>query len=181
MLIGIRENQHYILHPRPVYLVLVKFNEKLNVMTASWIMPVSEEPPRISLAIDRESYTYELIMKSKMFSVNVPSPNMVDIAWRAGTTSGRRVDKIRELNLELEQSDTGVPYIKGALGYIIARMHKTLSVGETDLIIADVIEAKADDRFFDVKRGWLLTKTSILLHNAGRCFVLTGRLAYPSR
>ncbi|MCD6488355.1 MAG: flavin reductase [Desulfurococcales archaeon] len=49
-----REN-YYVLHPRPVYLIVTRRKQGgYNVMAASWVMPVSEEPPLVALAISKE-------------------------------------------------------------------------------------------------------------------------------
>ena len=56
------ENWYLILHPGPAYIVVSGTEgQKLGVMAASWISPASEEPPKITLAIDVESYTYSVI------------------------------------------------------------------------------------------------------------------------
>ena len=61
----------YILHPRPVAIVASRFKNKLSAMAASWVMPVSREPPIVAAAIAKTRFTYELIVKSKEFSLNI--------------------------------------------------------------------------------------------------------------
>ncbi len=63
---------YLLLHPRPAYVIgSGKVNEVVNFMSASWIMPVAEEPPRVGVSIGVESYTHELISKYRTFTVNI--------------------------------------------------------------------------------------------------------------
>ena len=89
-----------ILHPKVAFLLVTRYGNKTNVMTLAWHMPVEED--KIAIAIDRENYSYELLAKSKEFSLNVLPIQKLDIIWKAGTTSGKDVDKIKELGIELE-------------------------------------------------------------------------------
>lgn len=182
MLVDAMESFYYLLHPRPVYLIATGTMERANLMAASWVMPVSEEPPRIAAALEKTTYTRSLIAETGYFTVNVVSADMVDAVWKAGTMSGRKVDKAKLLRLELAPARKHpVPFVKDALGYVLARVHDRVDVGETELVIADVIEAMAKEQYFDPRRGWMVLKAGILLHNAGRTFATVGRLVYPSR
>jgi len=44
------ETFYLLLHPRPAYLIgSGKVGEKVNFMAASWVSPVSEEPPLVGV------------------------------------------------------------------------------------------------------------------------------------
>ncbi len=58
-----------ILHPKVAFLLVTKYGDRTNVMTLAWHMPV--EYDTIAIAIDRENYSYELLSKSKEFTLNV--------------------------------------------------------------------------------------------------------------
>ena len=95
-----REN-YYVLHPRPVYLIVTRRKQGgYNVMAASWVMPVSEDPPLVALAISKESYTHELIEEFKELTINVVGEEYLDIVYRAGTITGRNTDKWNMLGLK---------------------------------------------------------------------------------
>ncbi len=182
MLSRVERGQHRILHPRPVYLIVSRHGDRVNVMAASWVTPVSEEPPRIALALDRETYTYRLVRESGYFTVNVVGEDMVDAVWIAGTVSGEERDKVSLIGLRLADSEkVPVPHVEGCLGYIGAKVWRTMDVGDAELVVADVVEAYADPSLFDPRKGWYLAKARVLLHGAGRVFATTGRILYPSR
>jgi len=183
MYIEIAKDFYKILHPRPVYLIVSGSREEVNLMSASWVMPVSEEPWTIGLALDRETYTYELIKKYKEFTVNVVDDSMVDQVWIAGTKSGYDVDKIKLLNIRLNNSrKIAVPWIDGVLAYIGCKVDNTYDVGEVSLIIGKVVEAYADNRFYNIRYGWDLKSAKILMHNSGRVFTFNSdKWIYPKK
>ena len=85
---------YYMLHPRPVVIVASKFKDRLSAMAASWAMPVSRKPPIVATAIARTRYTYELIIESKEFSINLlPKEHLSKIHF-LGTVSGRDLSLI---------------------------------------------------------------------------------------
>jgi len=61
-------------------------------MTASWVTPVAEEPPLVS--VEKETKTHELIEKHGEFAINILEQEYLDEIWFFGTKSGSKVDKI---------------------------------------------------------------------------------------
>ncbi len=180
--IEIDPTDYYVLHPRPTYLVVTrKPDGGYNVMAASWVMPVSEEPPLVALAIDKESYTHELMSRTREFTVNIVGKEHVDIVYRAGTVSGRRVDKWVMLGLEpLDPKVISVPGIRGCYGFIECRVERIVDAGECSLVIARVAASHVRKDLY-TRYGWDLRRAGILLHAAGRAFVLPGRLVFAGK
>ncbi len=140
-----------LLHPRPALVVVAK-NGKVNAMTLAWHMPVEES--KVAIAVDRENYTYELIEKSKEFTLNVLPVEMIDIVWKAGTMSGRYVDKIEKIGIELEDGvKIGTPHVKGCLGYLECKVLDEIKLEEHSIFIAEISHSWADERYF--KDLWL--------------------------
>ncbi|MCI4446900.1 MAG: flavin reductase, partial [Pyrobaculum sp.] len=49
-----------LLHPRPTVVIASKCpNGRINLMPASWNTPVSEEPPTVAVAVEKEAYTHQ--------------------------------------------------------------------------------------------------------------------------
>ncbi len=172
------ESTYKPLHPRPVYLIVSgRLGEKLNVMAASWVMPVSEEPLRIAIAVERETYTFELIEKYKELAINVVDDKLLDKVWRAGTISGKNRDKIREIGFELEESSKiRTPGLREALAIIECRVWNYLDSGEVRLYVADVLSVKVKSDYYNERYGWDIRKANILMHLTGRAFTIPGRL-----
>ncbi len=92
--------------PRVVCLIAtVDKQGKPNVMTASFLMPVSFEPKYVAFAISPRRYTFENLKAVKEFSLNVCSREMEEIAWICGSHSGSEADKFKLARITAENSD----------------------------------------------------------------------------
>lgn len=174
--------EYYVFHPRPVYLIVVKKpGSGYNVMAASWVTPVSEEPPLVLVAVSREAYTNELIREAKEFTINVMGVEHVDTVFKAGTVSGKNLDKWGILGLKpLEPIRISTPGIDGAYGVAECILENTVEAGESTLFIGRIQAVRVREDIY-TKYGWDLRKANILLHQSGRAFVLPGRMVFARK
>jgi flavin reductase (DIM6/NTAB) family NADH-FMN oxidoreductase RutF len=168
---------YYLLHPRPVAVIVTLCEGgKVNAMPASWITPVSEEPPTVAVAIDRESYTHKCLEHSKEATVNIPSQEHVNLVYMLGTVSGKDVDKVKVFNLRLGKANkVSAPIWLDAIGWMETRVMNSIDVGEVRLYILKVLDYYAKSEFVS-EWGWRLDKVSPLLHGSGRGFHMVGKL-----
>lgn len=145
-------------------------------MAASWVTPVSDEPFLIAVSIWKGSLTYRNVKETGEFTVNVLSSEHVDLAYKAGSVSGRDIDKWSMLGLKpLPSKLIKTPGVDGALGVLECTVEGEVPVGESVVFIASVkaIRVKGD---LYAKHGWDLNRTSILMHMHGRVFTSSGRV-----
>ena len=182
MYMEVDPTDYYILHPRPAYLIVTRRPDGgYNVMAASWVSPISEEPPLVALAIGKESYTHELIRETKEFTINFVGEEHADMVYKAGTLSGRRVDKWKLLGLEpLESKKISVPGIRGCYGFLECYLENMVDAGECSLFIARIVASHVKRDLY-TRYGWDLKRAKILLHLRGRAFVLPGKLVLAKR
>ena len=123
-------------------LLTTKAEGQVNPMTIGWgTMGIEWGRPMFVAYVRESRYTHEMLERSGEFTVNIPV-GAVDskILGVCGTKSGRDMDKIRELNLTLEDPmNISVPGIKELPltleCKILYRMEQTL-----DTIPQDIIE-----------------------------------------
>jgi flavin reductase (DIM6/NTAB) family NADH-FMN oxidoreductase RutF len=78
---------------------------KNNVMTIGWgEVGVLWSKPFFIAFIRKSRYTYELIEQSGDFTVNVPPKGFKKILDFCGNKTGRKVDKIKKLDLKVQPS-----------------------------------------------------------------------------
>lgn len=174
----IEPREYLVLHPRPVYLIVSRSsNGKLNVMSASWVMPVSDEPLIIALSIWTGSLTYSNIKETEEFTVNIPGEGHVDVVYKAGTISGRNVDKLAVLGLKTVESKTiKTPGLADMLGFLECKVNREILLDEAALVLAEVLAIHVRDDVY-TKYGWNLTKGGkVLLHMGGRGFTVPHKL-----
>jgi len=169
------EKFYYVLHPHPTVLVIsLCEGGKVNAMPASWVVPLSEEPPAIGVAVSRESFTHECLEKTGQATINVPGPEHVDLVYSLGTVSGREVDKVKAFGLRLERGKrVGAPYWLDALAVLECSVIGKLEVGETTFFALEVKGVMVREGLY-TKYGWDFSKTSLLLHGAGKTFFKVG-------
>ena len=180
--LGEDEAFYHTLHPRPTIVVItVCPNGRVNAMPASWNTPVSEEPPTVAVAIDRESYTHECLEYHGEATINVPPSDLVDLVYALGTVSGRSIDKIEKYKLKLEPSSrVKPPRWSDAIAVLETRVKERVDVGEVRLYVFEVMGAHVKEGLY-TRWGWDFRKTNILLHGAGRSFYLVGRWVRASK
>ncbi|MCD6409581.1 MAG: flavin reductase family protein [Candidatus Verstraetearchaeota archaeon] len=179
--VDVGEDFFKLLHPKVTTLIVaVDEQGKPNVMACSWAMPVSEEPPQVAISLWRESYTNELIKKTKEFTVNIPPAKLLKQVWIAGTKSGKKVDKIKLAGFAPQPSrKVKPPVIAECIAHMECKLSQAVEAGECTLFIGEVVEVYADEELF--KKGmWSLEKAELLLHAGGKLFITpSGRQLKP--
>lgn len=96
-------------------LLTTKAGDKVNSMTISWGMLGIEWGKPIFVTVVRESrFTREMLEQNAEFTINAPLEDYdKEIMGVCGSKSGRDMDKIKELNLTLEEPEQiSVPGIR---------------------------------------------------------------------
>jgi len=160
-----------LLHPKLTALIACydEYNVP-NAMTAAWIMPVSVNPPLIVVSISPKRYTYELILKAKIFSVNIPSLNMLKKVHLCGTISGREIkNKLKRIGLTtINGRKLNVPIIEECIAFLECKLWENIVAGDHNLIIGKIIDAYVRDNIFDVRYD--ISKISLIYHCGGNIY-----------
>ena len=96
-------------------LLTTQAEDRVNTMTIGWAnLGRTWNKPTIVVYVRTGRFTHTLLGKNPEFTVNVPLGNYdKTILGKAGTTTGRKLDKIKELGLTLvEPRIISVPGIK---------------------------------------------------------------------
>ena len=114
----VKDEWYRLLHPKIAFLLVVD----KNVMALAWAMPVDDEAKVLAISVWKGNYTYELLEREGEFALCIPSAEMLNQVWFCGTKSGRKTDKIKALNLELEKGvKIKTPHLKNCAGFQIRR------------------------------------------------------------
>jgi len=135
-------------------LVVADEEGKVNVMTVAWrAMGELWHRPVAIVAVAPSRYSFVFLTGSiKQFTLNVMPESMADIVAGCGTVSGRRVDKIREFDLEIIPGTTiQVPTLGQAdLSYECEIVHTADSgqLAPHTLFIGEIVAAFASESLF---------------------------------
>lgn len=119
-----------------------------NILTAMWWTAAGYRPYKMIVAIAHSTYTYEIIEKNQEFVMAAPTRDMMDSIVLCGRRSGRDIDKIDRLNIDLLPADKiDVPLIQQAAGNIECKIKDSFEHDDHTYYFADVVRSY-------VKPGW---------------------------
>ncbi len=144
------EKSYRLLNHGPTVLVSSAHGTRHNVMAAAWSMPLDFSPPKVTVVIDRNTLTRELVEGSGEFVLNIPTREQARATLAVGSKSGRDGDKFAELGLiAIPGEKVGAPLVGGCIGWLECRVISEPHVQRRyDLFIGEIVAAWADARAF---------------------------------
>lgn len=118
-------------------------NGKDNGCIINTAAQITDNPKRISIAVNKSNLTCEMIERTKKFTVSVISTDATfDIFKRFGFVSGRETDKFAGHN-DHYRTENGTYFIcEGTNAYISCAVTEIIDCGSHMLFISDVTEAE---------------------------------------
>lgn len=123
--------------------VLTAKDDKDNGCIVNTVQQVTQEPLKISVAVNKANYTHDMILKTGQFNVSVLTEKAnFDIFKRFGFSSGRDTDKFENFS-SVARTENGITYITEMTNAVISgKVVETVDLGTHTLFIADVTESK---------------------------------------
>lgn len=137
-----------LLYPLRTYLIISgRVGEVINVMTADWVIPLSANPFIVAVAVAPKRFTHSLINKYGEFVVSVPSLNMIDDVWIAGSLSGP--DKVKKMKITFSQGRVvKLPIINEALANLECKVIDKRDYGDHTLFVGEVVYTHSKSEAF---------------------------------
>jgi len=130
-----------MIYPMPVTLVGAQVDDKPNFMTLAWCGIANAEPPMISLAVRHDRYTLRGIRGKLVFSVNIPSQDLVRETDYCGTTSGSKTNKAEVCQFKIFYGRLGTaPLIEQCPINLECKVMNILDLGSHSLVIGRIEE-----------------------------------------
>ncbi len=125
-----------------LYVLTAKKGDKMNGCIINTLQQVTTSPNKVTIAVNKNNYTHDIIMETGEFNVSILSENVrFETFKHFGFQSGRNVDKFERFPAEI--SDNGLPYItEGSNSFLSAKVISTLDLGTHTLFLADVTDGK---------------------------------------
>lgn len=132
--------------PSPVWVIgTYDKREQPNVMTASWAGICCSEPPAISVSLRKATYTYQSIIDSKAFTVNIPSAKFAKEVDYIGIASGKDTDKFKITGLTPVKSEmVNAPYVLEFPLILECKLIHMHEIGLHTQFIGEIIDGKAE-------------------------------------
>ncbi len=153
-----------ILEPGSLALVTSLHRGRHNVMTASWLMPLGVDPPRLAVAIHPARLTHELTSRSEAFGLSIPTLDLLNAVQRCGSESGRDGDKFLTTQLTpMDAVEIEAPLVEECVAHIECGLVQRLRLTDHDLFVAEVLAASAVEDLFSTH--WQTDAGPDLIHH----------------
>lgn len=145
------------LYPMPCPLVVGGTLEQADTLAVAWINIVGSTPPTVAMGLRESRNTLALIEESGEFTVNIPPASLAAEVDYCGTTSGKKADKFSVTGLTLVPSAlVSAPLIEECPFNLECRVRDEIAIGSYRVIIAEIVEAHADERVLIDPEGSLV-------------------------
>jgi flavin reductase (DIM6/NTAB) family NADH-FMN oxidoreductase RutF len=130
----------------PTVLVGAVVDGKPNFMAVAWCGVVNSIPPMVSVGIRPQRHTFRGIIKTREFSVNVPSTEQVKETDYCGMVSGAKVDKVTVCGFKVFYGILkNAPLIEQCPVNLACKVEHIIELGTHQLVIGRVEETHVTD------------------------------------
>lgn len=125
-----------------VVIVTGTHNGEIHGMTANSFNSIALSPPTITIALQKQSRTRQIVFEGGVFGVSILEASQKEIALRfAGQVES---DKPRFTGIDTFTMQTGAPLIANGRAFLDCKVVKTFDVGNTTVFLGEVLDAKID-------------------------------------
>lgn len=143
---------------------------KPNIITLGMYMPISHNPPLVTIGISPRRYSHNLVQETREFVVNVPSQDLVTETEFCGSTSGRDTDKFKETKLTPIPADkVKPPLIEECVSNLECKVVASYECGDHTLYVGEIVAAHVDKGM--LKETLDITKSKTLSHKGAYYFI----------
>ena len=142
-----------------LYAVGVARGDDRNMFTANWLTQASFEPPLITLSVENDSHSIDLIRETGVFTVSVFGDDQKEQAAALGKRWHLRPDKLKDMSHKI--GVTGCPYLADSLGYLECAIVDSMRAGDSTLLLAEIVNAEV------LREGTPLTMAAAGFRHAG--------------
>ncbi len=135
-----------LIYPLPALLIGANIDDKPNFMAVAWSGIVNSEPPMISVAIRHNRHTASGIKQNMVFSVNVPSTDLVKETDYCGTVSGSEANKVEVCQFKVFYGKLkNAPLIEQCPVNLECKVMHTLDLGSHSLFVGSIEETHVSE------------------------------------
>ena len=161
-------------YPMPVIILGANVQGKANFLTVVWLTIVNFKPPTIAVVLNKGHYTNKGIHENKVFSVNVPSTEMLEITDYCSIVSGHDHDKSKIFNVfygELESA----PMIQECPLTFECRLVETVEFATHEVFFGEIVATYGDEEILTHERPDVAKIKPILYSMYDNCYWKMGK------
>ena len=167
-----------MLNPVPVVMVSVADKEgNKNIITIAWAGTICSDPAMVSISVRKERHSYHMIEETGEFVINLTTEDLVKACDYCGVTSGRDVDKFKEMNLTpFAVENCNVPAIAESPVNLACKVVDRKELGSHVMYIAEILSVTVDDAHMNENGKFLINETGLVMYSHGEYFAMGEKL-----
>jgi flavin reductase (DIM6/NTAB) family NADH-FMN oxidoreductase RutF len=121
-----------------LYAVSCADDGEVNIFTANWLTQASFDPPLLAVSVENVSKSLPMILRSRIFTVNVLRSGGRELAGKLGKSALQHPEKLA--NIAFHLGVNGCPILDDALAWIACEVRHTAEAGDSTLIVVEVVD-----------------------------------------
>lgn len=131
--------------PMPVVLMGTQVKGRDNFMAVGWCARVNGNPPMIACGIAKNHYTPQGVAENRIFSINIPSSDLVEKTDYCGIATGSNTDKSKVFEVFFGSLKTA-PMIRECKVTMECRLVQDVELPTHHLFIGEIVGVFADEK-----------------------------------
>jgi len=133
-------------YPMPVALIGANVKNKANFLVAAWFMAAGISPPKVAVALNKMHYTNQGIKENKVFSVCIPSEEMINATDYCGLVSGSKADKSEVFDVFYGKLKAA-PMIKQCPVNMECKLEKVVDNGGHEILVGEIFSTITEEKY----------------------------------
>ena len=164
-------------YPLPAVMVSCGDMENSNIITVAWTGVICSDPAMVYISIRPSRHSYNMIMESKEFVINLTTEDLTFKTDWCGVKSGKDIDKFKEMNLTKQKSEfVKCPMIAESPISIECEVIEEKNLGSHTMFIAKVLGVHASKEYIDDKGAFDISKCNLMAYANGGYYALGEKL-----
>ena len=162
-----------MVYPLPAVMVSCGTIEEPNILTVAWTGTICTEPAMTYISIRPERYSYDIIKKTKEFTINLTTRKLAFAADFCGVKSGRDINKFETLKLTpAPAKKIKAPIILESPVNIECRVTEIKPLGSHHMFLALVVGINADKEYINKAGAFQLDRAEPICYCHGKYYSL---------
>ena len=161
------------IYPIPAVMVSCGTMKESNIITVAWTGILNTNPATVYISVRPERYSHKIIKDSGEFVINLTTEKLAYATDWCGVKSGAKVDKFKEMKLTKEKANfVKAPLIKESPVSIECKVINEKNYGSHTMFTAEVLSIDADEKYFDEKGAFDISKCDLIAYANGGYYKL---------
>lgn len=136
------QDARFYLEPSPTVLLTSQYKDERNVMTLGWYTIMEFTPSLIACMISVSNHSFELIKKSRVCVIDLPTVELSHTVVEIGNCSGLNTDKFEKFDLKTEKGDKiNAPLLFNCYANFECQLYDSKLVKDYNFFIFEIVKA----------------------------------------